>query len=239
MLPRLSALLLLGTALAAFGAPPPNTLTGEEKAGGWELLFDGTSTKGWHVIGQNSAGTPGWAATEGELQLRKPEGKTKTMGKDIVTDRDYSDFDLKWEWKISPAGNSGLKYNLPDKTKGVGCEYQMIDDQGHPDGKVKGGTHSTASLYDLIAPAPDAKAKPVGEWNESRVLVQGNHVIQWLNGVKSVEFDFGSEELKKLIATSKFKDTPGWGVKTSSPILLQDHGDEVSVRNMKIKPSGK
>jgi len=121
----------------------------------------------------------------------------------------------------------------------VGCEYQMIDDQGHPDGKVKGGTHSTASLYDLIAPAPDAKAKPVGEWNESRVLVQGNHVIQWLNGVKSVEFDFGSEELKKLIATSKFKDTPGWGMKTSSPILLQDHGDEVSVRNMKIKASGK
>src|SRR3954468_5897030 len=103
MLPRLSTLLLLGTALAAFGATPPNALTDEQKSAGWELLFDGTSTKGWHVIGQSTPGTPGWSAAEGELQLRKPEGKTKTMGKDIVTERDFSDFDLKWEWKISQA----------------------------------------------------------------------------------------------------------------------------------------
>src|SRR3954468_6682004 len=99
MLPRLSALLLLGTALAAFGATPPNTLTDEEKAAGWQLLFDGTSTKGWHVIGQSSEQTPGWSAVDGELQLKRPEGKAKSLGKDIVTEREIGDFDLKWEWK--------------------------------------------------------------------------------------------------------------------------------------------
>lgn len=232
-------LLLLAATLPLAAAPQPNELSDSEKAAGWQLLFDGTSMKGWHGIGRADAPTPGWSAKDGELQLRKPDAKGKTAGKDIVTDQDFGDFELTWEWKISPGGNSGVKYNLPDKTKNVGCEYQMLDDDKHPDGKVKGGTHRTAALYDIIAPPEDKVLKPVGEWNNSRILVQGNHVEQWLNGKKTVEFEFGSEELKKLIATSKFRDTKGWGMKTSSPILLQDHGDEVTFRSIKIRTPAK
>jgi hypothetical protein len=111
----------------------------------------------------------------------------------------------------------------------------MIDDENHPDG-IRGGTlHQTASLYDLIGPAAEGKPKPVGAWNQSRVVLRGNHVEQWLNGVKTVEVELGSEALKAAIAKSKFKSVPNFGVKTKSPILLQDHGDEVSVRNIKIR----
>jgi len=158
-------------------------------------------------------------------------------GGDIVTTEFFEDFELTWEWKIGQAGNSGLKYNLPNPTKGVGFEYQMIDDEGHPDGKRGGRLHQTGALYDVIEPAADKKMNAVGEWNSSRVVVKGNHVEQWLNGAKTVEFEMGSDALKELVAKSKFKTNAGFGEKTKSPILLQDHGDEVTVRSIKVRTS--
>jgi hypothetical protein len=226
-IPLFAAVFVLSA--AAF-AGELNTISDSEKAAGWKLLFDGKTLDGWQPIGKAGAPITGWVVKDGAIFHGKGAG-----GGDIVTKDEYENFELTWEWKIGEVGNSGLKYNLPDAKKGVGFEYQMLDDEKHPDGIRGGRLHQTASLYDLIEPAADRKVKPVGEWNESRLLVQGNHVEQWINGTKSVSFEMGSEELKALIAKSKFKGVAGFGMKTKSPILLQDHGDEVSVRNMKLR----
>lgn len=229
-----SLLFLLALSLGVLGAETANTLTAEEQAAGWRLLFDGASTKGWHAVGKTGVPT-GWAAEEGELRLTQ---KGRTHG-DIVTDELFGDFELTWEWKIAPGGNSGVKYNLPDQKSSVGCEYQLLDDEKHPDAKLHEGTRTTAGLYDVIAPPADKKYLPAGEWNQSRIVVKGNHVEQYLNGGKTVEFDFGSDALKALIEKSKFKSTKGWGIKTDSPILLQDHGNEIAFRNLKIRTPAK
>ncbi len=216
-------------ALNAF-AGEPNTLTDGEKAFGWKLLFDGKTTAGWVGIGKEAFPDKGWSVQDGVLTLSKA-----AKAGDIVTRDSYTNFELTWEWKISAAGNSGLKYNLPNPAKNVGFEYQMIDDEGHPDGQKGGRSHQTAGLYDLIEPAADKKTKPIGEWNESRLLVRGNHVEHWLNGAKTVEFEIGSDALKEAVAKSKYKKVEKFGEKIASPILLQDHGDEVAVRSIKIR----
>jgi hypothetical protein len=219
------ALLIVNAAVAE-----PNTLTDVEKADGWRSLFDGQTTKGWVAIGKSEFPSKGWTIVDGALHHEKGGG-----GGDIVTAERFENFELVWEWKIGAVGNSGLKYNLADPAKGVGFEYQMIDDENHPDGIRGGRLHQTAALYDLLEPAANAKANPVGEWNQSRVVLRGNHVEQWLNGAKTVEVELGSDTLKTAIEKSKFKSVPNFGVKTKSPILLQDHGDEVSVRSIKIR----
>lgn len=210
-------------------AADPNTLTPEEQKAGWKLLFDGKTNTGWKAIGKKEFPAKGWVVEDGEL-------KRTTAGGDIVTTEEFDNYELSWEWKISPGGNSGVKYNLPDPTKGLGFEYQMLDDDKNADGAVPGGTHRTASLYDLIAAPADKKVKPVGEWNESKIIVNGNKVEQWLNGGKTAEFEMGSEALKALIAKSKYKSIPNFGVKTKTPILLQDHNSVVSFRSIKIHP---
>ena len=224
----------IATALALFTAAAFagdfNALTDAEKSAGWKLLFDGQTLNGWQPVGKAGAPVTGWVVRDGVLFHGKGAG-----GGDIVTAENFENFELTWEWKIGEVGNSGLKYNLPDAKKGVGFEYQMIDDEKHPDGIRGGKLHQTAALYDLIEPSAERRVKPVGEWNESRVLVQGNHVEQWINGVKSVAFEMGGEELKALVAKSKFKGVAGFGLKAKSPILLQDHGDEVSVRSIKLR----
>ncbi len=231
---RLLTLALIALApISLFAEGPNNQLTQEEKAAGWKLLFDGTSINGWRSVGKPDAPKEGWVAQDGELRLIK-KGGVKGGG-DIITNEMFTDFELTWDWKISPGGNSGVKYNLPNADKNVGCEYQLLDDEKHPDAKLHDGKRITASLYDVIAPAADKKLNPAGEWNHSRILVSGNHVEHWLNGGKVVSCDFGSDEMKKLIAESKFKGVEGWGVKTKSPILLQDHGNEVTFRNIKIR----
>ncbi len=227
---RTLLLSLLALSVPAFAADP-NTLSDEEKSGGWKLLFDGKSTNGWRAIGKQEFPAKGWVVEDGTLKHIAKAG-----GGDIVTAEDYDNFELVWDWKIGAAGNSGLKYNLPNPKQGVGCEYQMIDDEGHPDGKRGGRRHQTAGLYDLIEPAPETKPSPIGEWNTSKLIVNGNKVEHWLNGKKTVSFELGSEELKALVAKSKYKNAAGFGVKKPGPILLQDHGDEVSVRNMKLRP---
>lgn len=223
-----SALFAL-TSLAAF-AGDPNTLSASERADGWKLLFDGTTTSGWVGIGKTEFPDKGWSVQEGSLFHAKAGG-----GGDIVTTANYENFELTWEWKIGEVGNSGLKYNLPNPAKNVGFEYQMIDDEKHPDGIKGGRLHQTAGLYDLIEPAEDKKVNPPGQWNESRLLVKGNHVEQWLNGKKTVEFEIGSADLKERIAKSKYKAVAGFGDKIASPLLLQDHGDEIAVRSIKIR----
>ena len=221
-----TSLLLVANAITA----EPNTLTSEEKTAGWRLLFDGKTTAGWRALGKQDFPAKGWVVADGTLKHEKGGG-----GGDIVTTEHFNDFELSWEWRIQPGGNSGLKYNLPDPAKGVGCEYQLLDDVKHADATRHGATRQTGGLYDVLPPAADKKLNPAGEWNTSRILVRGNHVEHWLNGVKTVQFEFGSEALKAAIAESKFKGMAGWGVKTKSPILLQDHGDEASFRSMKIR----
>lgn len=211
----------------------PNTLTDAEKAAGWRLLFDGKTTDGWVAIGKSEFPTKGWSVVDGTLFHTKGGG-----GGDIVTREQFENFELTWQWKIGPVGNSGLKYNLPDAAKGVGFEYQMLDDAQHPDGVRGGRLHQTAGLYDIFEPGAEAKTKPIGEWNESRIVVDGTRIEHWLNGKKSLAFEFGSEALKAGIAKSKFKATANFGLKTKSPILLQDHGDEVAVRDVKVRALG-
>lgn len=225
-LPITAALSLLAAAFAG----EPNTLTDAEKSAGWKLLFDGQTLGGWQPIGKAGAPVAGWVVKDGVLFHAKGAG-----GGDIVTAESYGDFELTWEWRIGAVGNSGVKYNLLNAAKGLGFEYQLLDDEKHPDGSRGGKLHQTAGLYDLIEPAAERKVNPVGEWNESRLVVRGDHVEHWLNGVKTVEFDCGSDDLKARIAKSKYKGAANFGVKTKSPILLQDHGDEVSFRSVKLR----
>jgi hypothetical protein len=214
-------------ASAVFAADSLNSLTAEEKAAGWKLLFDGETSNGWVALGKTEFPS-GWAVQGGVL-------KRTTGGGDIVTTESFSDFELIWEWNLAHAGNSGVKYNLPDSKKNVGFEYQLLDDVHHPDGIKGGRLHQTAGLYDLIEPPLDKKVNPPGEWNKSRILVQGNHVEHWLNGAKTVEFELGSSDLRARIAKSKYANVAGFGEKTISPILLQEHGAEISFRAMKIR----
>ncbi len=208
-----------------------NELSAEEKAAGWQLLFDGKSTAGWVALGKTEFPAKGWVVSEGALKHEAKGG-----GGDIVTTESFESFELVWDWKIAEVGNSGVKYNLPDKTKAVGFEFQMLDDEKHPDGIKGGRLHQTAGLYDLMEPAADKKTSPIGQWNTSRILVQGNKVEHWLNGAKTLAFEIGSAELRERVAKSKYKTVVGFGEKKMSPILLQDHGDEVSVKNMKLRP---
>ena len=226
---KLIPALLALTTLAAFAADEPNTLTPAEKAAGWKLLFDGKTTAGWVAIGKTAFPEKGWRVDDGALH------RAEAGGGDIVTSDVYENFELVWDWKLPTGANSGLKYNLPDPTKPVGFEYQLLDDVNHPDGIRGGRLHQTAGLYDLIEPAADKKLNPPGEWNTSRIVVKGNHVEHWLNGAKTLEFEFGSEALKAAIAKSKFKGVAHFGEKTKSPILLQEHGDEIWVRSIKAR----
>jgi len=223
-------------AAATFCASPPlrgddlNKLSDAEKKDGWKLLFDGKSAAGWRAIGKKEFPAKGWVIRDGLLSHEARGG-----GGDIVTDAQFDDFELVWEWRLAPGANSGLKYNLLAPDKGVGCEYQLLDDAKHPDAKLHDGTRKTAGLYDVLAPAGNAAAKPPGEWNQSRIVVRGKHVEHWLNGAKSVEFEFGSDALKAAVNESKFKEAPEWSDKRKSPILLQDHGDAIDFRNIKIR----
>lgn len=208
-----------------------NTLTPEEKADGWELLFNGRDLSNWRAYGSKNKPGPGWKVERGIL---KKLGKIP--GGNIVTKQKYKDFTLIWEWRISENGNNGIKYLVDENRRGApGPEFQILDDNGHPDRK-NGAKRLTASLYDIIPPAEDKLLKPVGEWNRSRITVQGNHVEHWLNGSPVVEYELGSPELKAAIAKSKFKNAKGFGEKFEGHIMLTDHVDECSFRNVKIRP---
>ena len=220
----------------------PNKLTAYEKADGWKLLFDGVSSKGWKSARSEKFPDKGWVIENGNMTVLPSQGKESANGGDIVTTDKYSAFDLSFSFRLAPGGNSGVKYfvTLEEKTEGsaIGLEYQVLDDSLHPDAKLGlKGNRTLASLYDLIKAEKQKRfIKPVDEWNWGRIVVHpDNRVEHFLNGVNVLEYVRGSEEYRKLVAESKYKIWPGFGEAKEGHILLQDHGDGVSFRNIKIK----
>jgi hypothetical protein len=291
---------VLADSAAGASSPTANELTPEEKAGGWELLFDGSTNKGW----TGGVGMPfpdrGWEIVDGALHLQDNQ-----PGRSLYSEQQFTDFDFTFEWKIAKAANSGVKYLATPgrihpwfldqarpwvsglwigvvffgiyvallarrigflkqpwpfrigtavaifmglwlaalgwglnrayaqfRAQPPGYEYQIIDDKDSPD--VHGDLQKTGALYDLL-PAPESRPLSPGEWNQSRVLVKGNHVEHWLNGAKILEFELGSPQVKGAVAKSKFKVVEGYGEKSSGLIELQNHGDEAWFRNLKIR----
>jgi hypothetical protein len=224
-----------------------NTLTEQEKAAGWKLLFDGKTFNGWRGVGREGIPEGHWIIEQGAI--KKIPSKNVPLqkdgqpleGGDIMTVESFQDFELELEWKISPGGNSGIKYNVseemsvsyPPKYAALGFEYQVLDDERHPDAKY-GENRTAAALYDLIAPQ-GKKLRPVGEFNQARIVFRGNHGEHWLNGVKVLEYDLNTPRMAELVSQSKFKDIPGFADKRRGHIVLQDHTDAVWFRNIKIR----
>lgn len=206
------------------------TLSEEEQKAGWKLVFDGVSTKGWRGLGSKEFPAQGWDVVDGCLH-HKPKGG----GGDITLSDAYESFELSVEWKIAPNGNSGIKYRVaesPGQKSAFGPEYQALD-AGHADAKKS--KNSVASLYDVLAPSEKTKAQPAGEFNQTRIVVQGEHAEHWLNGEKVLEFEFGSDAWKAAVAQSKFKNNPKFAAAKRGQICFQDHGDEVWFRNIRIR----
>ena len=213
---------------------PANALTSEEKAGGWRLLFDGRTTAGWRSFDAAVTGKGPWTVEDGCLQ-RSPAGSGDAQGGgDIVSEEKFSDFDLRWEWRVGPRGNSGIKYLVTDtRAKPIAHEYQMLDDAAYV-GQAK-EAQQTGSFYDVLPPSVDRR-RATGEWNQSRIVVRGGHVEHWLNGGKVLAYELGSPEVLAAVARSKFKDVSGFGTKLEGRILLQDHdGGGVCFRSIKIQ----
>ena len=198
---------------------------------GWLSLFDGKTLNGWRNAQHDTLPDKGWYVQNSELIFDPAKGH----GSDIITARSFKNFDLSIQFKISEGGNSGIKYFLLPNTS-LGCEYQVIDDTRHADAKLGiNGNRKTGALYDIMPADPGKPYKPAGDWSTARIVVKGNHAEHWLNGVKILEYERGSEAFKQAIAKSKFNTTKGFAEAASSPILLQAHGDKVSYRNIKIK----
>jgi 3-keto-disaccharide hydrolase len=209
-----------------------NTLTDAEKNDGWVSLFDGKTTNGWHTYNKDKAGSA-WQVDDGTLHLN-PASKD---GGDIVTSKEYSNFDFKAEWKISPNGNSGIIFLVKEDPKyeasyHTGMEMQVLDNDGHPDGKIK--KHRAGDLYDLIACSKET-VKPVGEWNQVEIIVNNGDLKLFLNGYNVVHTTLWDDAWKQLVAGSKFKEWPEFATFKTGRIDLQDHGNEVWFRNLKIK----
>lgn len=230
-LPTPLAALVLAIAVSPLIAaePKPNALTSAEKAAGWKLLFDGKTLNGWRGYKTEAVGE-GWKAQNGAIVL--------TAGKagDIMTAAEYGDYELSFDWKISEEGNSGVIYRVglgESASYRTGPEYQVLDNEKATDNKQ--GNHLAGSLYDIGPEAPRNLPKPVGEWNNSRLVVRGWKVEHWLNGVQVVALDLASPQGKAAIAASKFKDWPKFASLSRGYIALQDHGHVVSYRSIKLR----
>jgi hypothetical protein len=221
----------------------PNVLSEQEKKNGVKLLFDGSTTSGWRGAYKTSFPEKGWEIKDGMLHVLKASGGESTNGGDIVTTDEFSAFDLQFEFRLTEGANSGVKYFVTESEgnegSAIGLEFQILDDERHPDAKQGVvGNRTLASLYDLI---PSLKIKrglkPIGEWNNGRVVVYpDNRVEHWLNGYKVVEYQRGTPIYNALVARSKYAKWENFGMAEKGRILLQDHGDEVFFRSIKIRP---
>lgn len=211
-----------------------NTLTDEEKADGWKLLFDGTTTEGWKGYNADQFPEKGWVVSDGMLTVSSDGG-----GGDIITDKKYGNFILKLEWKVQEAGNSGIFYRAMEQpTQPIywsAPEMQVLDNINHPDAEMGvDGNRKAGSLYDLI-PAKPQNANPHGEWNSVKIVADGPKIVHWQNGEKVVEYELWTNAWYEMIRNSKFQSHPEFGDARSGYIGLQDHGDTVNFRNIKIK----
>ncbi len=221
-----------------------NTLTPQERASGWTLLFDGNSTAAWRGARSDQFPKTGWEVKDGLLSVTEHGGEEGGNAGDIISTRTYTNFELSVDFRVTPGANSGILYFVdPSLTPGheghgtmVGFEYQILDDALHPDAKKgKNGDRTVASLYDLIPAAANKPIRRVGEWNTARIVVRGAHGEHWLNGVKVLEYDRNSAAFRQAVAESKFHIYPRFGEASGGYLLLQDHGFPVSFRNIKIR----
>lgn len=245
----LSAFAVFGTACVgkknrpdtANSGSAPNVLTKKEERAGYQLLYTPGNSEQWVAVGRDRLPAKGWSFDDGMITIdRRPENATD-WGGDIVTKDSFDFFDLTFDFRLTERANSGIKYFVRNNGNGrgiVGFEYQVLDDERHPDAKLgRNGNRKTAALYDILPPDENLKkAKPIGEWNTGRVLVERNgRVRHYLNDVCVLDYKLGSEELTKHIQESKFSNQPDFGELAKGPILLQDHNDRVSFRSLKIR----
>lgn len=229
--------------LPARDSIPPNTLSKQEKAEGWRLLFDGKTTNGWHNYGKEGIGSA-WKVIDGTLVLDDSNRQENERGYsyipdggDIVTDEEFENYELRLEWKISPCGNSGIMFNILETEEYrlpwlTGPEIQVLDNACHSDAKYD--THRAGCLYDLI-PVSKETVKPAGEWNSVRIVFDEGHLENWLNGEKVVETQMWTDAWDKMVSKSKFKRMKAFAKAKRGRIGLQDHNDKVWFRNIKIK----
>lgn len=227
-LPLLGLLALCGSGtVAAQDASAPNTLTAAETSAGWKLLFDGRTLEGWRGF-QTKRAPEGWAAESGAITRVAAAG-------DLITRKQYRDFELALEWKISEGGNSGIMFRVTEGSEATyetGPEMQVLDDARHPDGHSR--LTAAGSAFGLY-PAPAGIVRPAGEWNQVRLVVKGKHVEHWLNGTQVVTYELQSPEWEAKVAASKFRQWPGYGRAPKGYIALQDHGDRVAYRSIRIR----
>jgi hypothetical protein len=231
------------TATKAASVSLDNTLTDAEKTAGWVLLFDGKTTTGWRSSKGPDFPKEGWSVIDGMFHTISTGGKESAAAGDIITTNAYKQFEVSVDFKLTKGANSGLKYYVqPNLNKGAGSsfglEFQMLDDENHPDAKLgRDGNRTIASLYDLIT-AKNKKPNPVGQWNTAYVITKGSKVEHWLNGSLVVSYDRSTDEFRALVAKSKYGDTAKYGEHfgewESGHILLQEHGDEVWYKNIKL-----
>jgi hypothetical protein len=235
----------IGAALILVASPtlsqPPqeraNGLTAQERAQGWRLLFNGRDLSGWRSFdGLPPAQT--WVVRDGTLLLTKADGQMS--GTDLVTADTFGAFELTLDWKVERGGNSGILYlarRMPDAPLlyQTGLEMQVLDDAGHSDGKIP--THRAGALYDMTVP-PAGASRPAGSWNHARLLVERGRIRQWLNGTPTADVSYGDDAWRKRVAASKFAKMPRFGTFPSGVIGLQDHGEPVAFRNIKVRRIG-